>query len=66
MKFPIDAFRHDPDGSWTTTRRVTISGPRGDRIALGQNFTIRESFVIGGVGVFTLLTDYEQIRDADG
>ena len=54
QQIPCDAFKKNPDGSWTTVKAVTITGSTGQiQIAPGQTFKKKVLFM--GVDLVALL-----------
>jgi len=55
-RLPCEAFRKNPDGSWTTTKQVTIEGPSG-KVVLAPGQTFREGAQFMGLDLASLLNE---------
>ncbi len=55
QQIPCDAFKKNPDGSWSSIKPVTISGPTGGSIKIGSGITFRKGVQFMGVDLAALL-----------
>ena len=54
LEIPCEAFKKNPNGSWTCIKPVTIKGPKGEiGIGVGMTFTRGVSFM--GINLAELL-----------
>ncbi len=49
LRLALDDFQRNADGSWITTRPITISGPGGKQtmVAAGRRFSNGQLFMMG-------------------
>lgn len=52
-----DAFRRNPDGSWTSIKAVTIKGPAGE-IQIGPGMTFTKGVQFMGVNLAEWLDEH--------
>ncbi len=57
QQIPCEAFRKNPDGSWTCIKPVTISGPNGT-VKLGAGMTFSPGVAFMGVDLAKLLEEH--------
>jgi len=53
-KLSCNAFKKNPDGSWSPVQLVTISGPNG-RLAMNSLYTLRQGVPVMGLDIATML-----------
>ncbi len=54
QNIPLDAFKKNPDGSWSCVKQVTIKGPSGE-IRIGPGMSFREGVQFMGIDLAALL-----------
>ena len=54
---PCDAFRKNPDGSWTYLKSVVIKGEHGE-ITIGPNMTFNKGVKFMGLDLAALLSQH--------
>jgi len=52
---PCDAFRKNPNGTWSPTRPVKISSPEGATVSIGPGVSFGPGVQFAGIDLYALL-----------
>lgn len=54
---PLDAFKKNPDGSWSAVKPITITSPTGEAEQIGPGMSFTKGVLFMGIDLAALLDE---------